>query len=126
MILTCFCAMHLCFAYAQKIDKIINLSETKFEILKSSTEVFDDTNKSPSFLYLKVELPRNVKDIFCKLSKATIIQLLRDSVTDWSTNLLLYEKYKKDAYLFSEIIHTRRDWLPIKEKEIAYWKQTLK
>lgn len=114
------------FANAQIMGKELILSNTKFEVLRHSTAIFDSTNKNPSALYLKVDLPQNVKDNFGKLSKATVLQLLADTATDWATNLLLYEKYNRDAYLFFTVIHARKDWLPMKKSDIAYWKKKLK
>lgn len=107
-------------------EKYFLLPDTKFEVLRHSTEIFNKMNKNPSALYLKVVLPKNVKENFGKLSKTTVLQLLTDTATDWATNLLLYEKYDKDAYLFSTVIKTRKEWLPIKKSEIDYWKRKLK
>lgn len=126
IILTALAIIHFCAVNGQNTDKTIMLSDTKFEVFKGSTAIFDNANKNPSALYLKVDLPKNVKDNFYKLSKTTIMQLLHDPATDWATNLLLYEKYKKDAYLFLEVIHARKDWLPLKKNDIAYWKKYLK
>lgn len=114
------------FVNGQAKEKKNLLSDTKFEVLRHSTAIFDSTNKNPSALYLKVDLPQSVKDNFGKLSKVTIMQLLADTTTDWATNLLLYEKYDRDAYLFFTVIHARKDWLPVKKSDIAYWKKKLK
>lgn len=91
-----------------------------------SSVIVDHENPGVSVYTLKVKVPVEVKETFSKLSKATVIQLLKDTTTDWLTNLLLYEKYKKDAYLFFSIIHTREDWLPIKATEIRFWEANLK
>ena len=113
-------------AVGQIVEKNLLLSNTKFEVRLHSTAVFGKTNKNPSALYLNVALPQSFKDKFYKLPKATIFQLLSDTTTDWSTNLLLYEKYDKDAFLFSTVIKSRKEWLPIKRSEITYWKQKLR
>lgn len=125
LILSIITILKISFANAQIMEKELLLSNTKFEIFRHST-VIDSANKNPSALYLKAELPQNVKDNFSKLSKATILQLLADTATDWATNLLLYEKYERDAYLFTTIIHVRKNWLPMKKADIAYWKKKLK
>jgi hypothetical protein len=126
LILSIIITFNIGFVSGQIKERNFLLSDTKFEVLKHSTAIFDSTNKNPSSLYLKVDLPQNVKDNFSKLSKATIMQLLADTTTDWATNLLLYEKYDRDAYLFFTVIHTRKDWLPVKKSDIAYWKKKLK
>jgi len=107
-------------------EKYFLLSDTKFEVLRHSTLILKSINKNPSALYLKVVLPQNVKKNFSKLSKATVLQLLTDTATDWATNLLLYDKYERDAFLFSTVIKSRKEWLPIKKSEIDYWKRKLK
>jgi hypothetical protein len=114
------------FVNGQANEKKNLLSDTKFEVFRHSTAIFDSTNKNPSALYLKVDLPQSVKDNFGKLSKVTIMQLLADTTTDWATNLLLYEKYDREAFLFFTVIHARKDWLPMKKSDIAYWKKKLK
>jgi len=86
----------------------------------------DRSNQKSPELFLEAKLTFEVKNNFDKLSKATIMQLLADTTTDWATNLLLYEKYDRDAYLFSTVIHKRKDWLPVKKSDIAYWKKILK
>lgn len=124
LILSIITILNISFADAQIKDTLSLLSDTKFEVFRKSLM----TRPKPELpgLFLETKLPQNVKDNFGKLSKATIIQLLTDPATDWATNLLLYEKYQKDAYLFSTVIHTRQDWLPMKKSDIAYWKKKLK
>jgi hypothetical protein len=126
LILSIIFTFNIGFVSGQIKDRNFLLSDTKFEVLKHSTAIFDSTNKNPSSLYLKVDLPQNVKDNFSKLSKTTIMQLLADTATDWATNLLLYEKYERDAFLFTQVIFSRKDWLPVKKSDIAYWKKKLK
>jgi hypothetical protein len=112
------------FVNAQVMKKELLLSDTKFEVFRRSLM----TRPRPKLpgLFLETKLPQNVKNNFSKLSKATIMQLLADTATDWATNLLLYEKYDRDAYLFSTVIKTRKEWLPVKKSDIAYWKKKLK
>jgi hypothetical protein len=124
LILSIIAILNISFADAQIKDTLSLLSDTKFEVFRKSLM----TRPKPKLpgLFLETKLSQTVKDNFDKLSKATIMQLLSDTATDWSTNLLLYEKYDRDAYLFTTVIHTRKDWLPVKKSDIAYWKKKLK
>ena len=110
----------------QNIDKSALFGNTKFEVLRKSTSLNDKTNTNPSALYLKVNLSQSVKDSFNKLSSKYIWRLLNDSSTSWTANLLLYEKYEKDAYLFFAVIHSRKEWLPMWKEDLKYWKIKLK
>ena len=101
-------------------------NKVRFEVFRQSTNVYDTSNKSPAAIYLKTNLPNNLKTEFSKFSKSLIISLLYDSQTDWVTNLLLYEIYKRNAFMYINVIKNRKNWLPIKKNDIKYWKKILK
>lgn len=124
LILSIIIIFKIDFLSGQTKEENFLLSDTKFEVFRRSLM----TRPRPKLpgLFLETKLPQSVKDNFNKLSKATIMHLLADTTTDWATNLLLYEKYEKDAYLFTQVIHTRKDWLPLKKSDIAYWKKKIK
>ena len=110
----------------QNLNKSKLFGDTKFEVLKKSTSLNDKSNTNLSALYLKVNLSQSVKDSFYKLSSEDIWQFLNDSTTSWTTNILLYEKYEKDAYLFFVKIHRKKDWLPMRNEDLKYWRNKLR
>lgn len=124
LILSIIITLNIGFVSGQTKEENFLLSDTKFEVFRRSLM----TRPRPKLpgLFLETKLPKSVKDNFNKLSKTIIMQLLADSTTDWATNLLLYEKYNRDAYLFFTVIHARKDWLPMKKSDIAHWKKKLK
>ncbi len=111
---------------SQNFDKSILNKNVKFQVWRNSTSITDTSNKNPGFLFLKVDLPEFVKDTLKKLPNEYILKLLNDPATDWATNLFLYDYYEKEAYLFLTAISSRKDWLPIKQSEIKYWRKKMK
>ena len=113
LILSVITCLNINFVSGQIKEKDFLLSNIKFEVYRNSLM----TRPRPKLpgLFLETKLSQDIKDNFNKLSKATVMRLLADTATDWATNLLLYEKYNRDAFLFTTVIKTRKDWLPVKK-----------
>lgn len=119
----------VCSSYSlksQTFDKEALFGNPKFEVCRTSITITDKSNINPGSFYIEVALLQTLKNSFYKLNNKTVWQLLNDSTTDWATNLLLFEKYKKDAYLYFAKIKTREKWLPQKQSDTKYWKKELK
>lgn len=73
-----------------------------------------------------VTLTKKEKETINKIDKATWLKLLNDSSKDFATNLILYDLYNKDAFIFS--INDRQDeWKKYSKKEdLKFWEKELK
>ena len=86
-----------------------------------------DEKNNLSELVLKTNLPDSIKNTFLKLSNKQLITFLKDSATSWTTNLLLYEKYREYPGHFLNAVKNKIGWesTGIKKIDIKYWPKKL-
>ena len=97
----------------------------EFEVVRASAFSRGLQNSQEPGLSLRVKVSDSIKQRFFKLSPDAKLSLLKSDSTDWITNLLLYEEYGEDAFLYLTTIKTRTDWLPSKAVEVLKWKRFL-
>ncbi len=113
-------------AEGQKVLPADNLS-IRFTVLRTSLQLLDSNRVSPSRNMIQVEMSDTVKIQLKALPKTVWMDWLQNKSTDWAANLILYDLYQKDAFLYWNIIKKRSDWmLAAKEDDLAYWSNTLK
>lgn len=102
----------------------INNDSVKYSIINTMPDFENGDYVSNSVI--KVTTLDSLKlSTFRDLKKRELYELLLNEKTDWATNLILYQLYKKDALLF-KVIDTREKWIiSQRDKDIAYWKQKL-
>ncbi len=80
---------------------------------------------TPVMYLIDVKIPARFKNKFKQLDKDKLLKLLINEDTDWTTNLLLYDIFEKDATFLWEI--NRNEWtLEGKAKDIDYWQSVLR
>ena len=64
-----------------------------------------------------------ILDHYAQMDTSMIFSLLGDKNYDWATNLILYNLYDINAYMFFAFeIKTREDWIGyFQDKDIAMW-----
>jgi hypothetical protein len=76
---------------------------------------------------IQVELSETGKRQLKTLPKTVWITWLQNKSTDWAANLILYDLYQKDAFLYWSLIKKRSAWiLAVKEDDLTHWSNTLK
>src|SRR5947209_7344851 len=108
---------------AQNKTKFLNNSSIRFEIWRQSLQMIDSNKIISTKYFIEINLNNKQRRILKSLSKKDWIRLLNDNNSDWATNLVLYDIYKKDAFLFNSVLKTRNEWiLSNKSNDISYWK----
>ncbi|MDJ1493713.1 hypothetical protein QNI19_12290 [Cytophagaceae bacterium DM2B3-1] len=111
--------------YCQNEFTFLTNSTIKFEVGKTLMKFIGNNKAIPGKYLIHVQVDSTYKKEFMKLGKNKLLELLTDPQTDWATNLLLYDIFKKDAFLWWET--GIKDWkLVIKDEDILYWNSTLK
>ena len=98
---------------------------TEFEVWQKSAFTNGLDHPQIPTLTLRVKISETIKSKFFKMTASEKIKMLENDSSDFVTNLLLYEEYKQEAYLYMKIINNRSAWLPIKEQDIEKWKKLL-
>jgi len=73
-----------------------------------------------------VELSKKEQEIIKKIKPDIWLQLLNDSTTDFSANLILYAIYSKDAFILYQNNSTELWNKYLKKKDLEYWNNQLK
>ena len=81
----------------------------------------------PSKYIVVIDLNEEQAMILKNITKNTWLELLKDTTTDWASNLLLYHLKKRDAIEFYAVIKNRKDWILLKKnkEDLKYWKKYL-
>ena len=96
----------------------------EYNIGLTSTKLYNDSVVLSK--YIVVVNSENAKKALISLSKNEILTLLKDRRSDWATNLLLYDLYKRDATLLS-IFRNEKSWRKfLSLKDLAYWESYLR
>lgn len=81
----------------------------------------------PSTYIVVIDLDDKQKMELKNITRNTWLKLLKDTTTDWASNLLLYHLKKRNAIEFYAVIKNRRDWILLKKnkEDLRYWKKYL-
>ncbi len=85
----------------------------------------NDSSGVPRITYVEIIKPLCIANNLSSIDDKFLLNLLQDGGTDWSANLVLYAKYKKDAQSFL-LDETRKDWVLRKRNDdIEFWYEFL-
>ena len=105
--------------------KIFNNDSIRFELRFYTVSATTQKKHPVSSHRIIVEMSTRLRQVLFEKDSLFWVTHLSDSTSDWATNLILYDLYKKDAMQFV-YFKDRERWLSIKNEEINYWKETLK
>ena len=104
---------------------IIHNDSIRFTMAFTSYSVLDSVY-SPMKYHILIENQPNqiILDHYAQMDTSMIFSLLGDKNYDWATNLILYNLYDINAYMFFAFeIKTREDWIGyFQERDLALWK----
>ncbi len=107
--------------------KWVNNETIHYYILYYSAREIEIDSFSSSRYNIWVDVPRRFENGKDTLNAKEIIKYLYDDETDWAANLLLYQIYKKDAWLIYSLVKSRDIWVECcKNEDIKYWEDLLK
>jgi hypothetical protein len=72
----------------------------KFQVLRKRMEFIDSNNIVPSKFLIRVDLNDKQQKKVKTLAKEGWMKLLKDIHINWAANLILYNMYERDAFLF--------------------------
>ena len=99
----------------------------KYNLFYTGLKLIGEKKAIPSKYTINVRMTKDELKCIKLLKRNDWLKLLADTTTDWAANLILYDRYQLDAILYYVIIKSRVDWiLTIKQKDIRYWRKTLK
>lgn len=101
--------------------KYLNNDSIRYFIVTKSSRARSFTERTPTMEYVGIEMNLKTYNSFLKRSEDFWLSHLRDSSSDWATNLVLYNLYKRDAFIIKHGIKDRNKWMPLKEDDINYW-----
>ena len=77
------------------------------------------------FVRVGLELDKKTVDFLLQQSPDFWMIRLKDTTSDWASNLTLYNIHARDAEMLANVFNTRQLWMKIKNGEIAAWKEIL-
>jgi hypothetical protein len=105
----------------------IDNNSIKYRISRISMQLINDSQAVAAKYIIRVQMSTKDKNEIKKWGKNKWEELLQDKKTDWAANLILYDKYERDAILFNSVIKSRKDWLLTeRQKDLNYWFHFLK
>ena len=105
----------------------IKNAKIKFNVFRTSFEFIDTIQVILPKYFIRVDLNGKQRKEVKTLTKDDWMNFLNDNRFDWAANLLLYDMYERDAFLFFGGIKNKERWrLSQKEADIQYWSQYLK
>jgi len=111
-------------SYGQQLnDLYVPNDSVKYNVFLSASSM-KNNNLTPlkSLIILSLDSSQILK--YQKLEYQGWVSLLESEHYDWSTNLVLYCIFEKDAYLLTN--KTRDIWIKHKrEKDLSFWKEYL-
>jgi hypothetical protein len=112
-------------AQEAKFFKEFNNATLDYGVYRTSLFQTGSDEISKPDVFIQVNLPDEVRDLYNKLTPQQILFALSDPKTDWATNLFLYELYKKSATKFL-VLKNRADWLKgEKAEDVKYWTEII-
>jgi hypothetical protein len=107
-------------ANAQGLMQHLSNATFQYEVARYSSKFLPGGKVKPTTYMITTSVSEEVKEEIRMLDTHLLLDLLNNEGTDWATNLVLYEIFKKDASLIWFI--NREDWLLAgKTEDLYYW-----
>ncbi len=111
------------FSQVDSLDRtLFNNDSIRYMVVRVAEKINSSSPAKITMRYIDIEIPRHLRKYLLTLKMDFWLQRLSNENSDWATNLVLYNLYKRDAILLAVVYTNRNKWLKGKNEDVEYWK----